>query len=143
MNPTLETIMKTKITALALLSVAALSFAPKPAHAGDKELAAIGGFIGGVIVGSVLNKGHTDVYCPPAPPVVVVHHDRRHGHGYWHENRVKVWVPARWVYERDRRGHSVKRYVAGYYDYRTERVWVATSHGHPHHAPRYGYSPRR
>lgn len=119
--------MNTKITALALLTVTALSFAPKPAHAGDKELAAIGGFIGGMIIGNAINNHRNDDYCPPPPRTTVIV-DRGpdcRDDGYWKETRVKIWVPARWVYERDRRGCEVKRYVSGFYDYRTERVWVS------------------
>ena len=49
--------MKTKITALALIAVTAFSLAPKPAKAGDKEWAVVGGLIGGLIIGSAINEG--------------------------------------------------------------------------------------
>lgn len=47
-----------KTATVSLLAASALLFAPKPAVAGDKELAAIGGFIGGLIIGSQIDSNH-------------------------------------------------------------------------------------
>lgn len=106
---------------------------PKPAEArdGDKAVAAMGGFIGGLIVGSAINDSPSVVVAHrPSPQVRVVvshghRHDRRHGHWEW--VTVREWVPGHWAYvDRGRgrdRGHRV--WVAGHYDYRRDRVWVA------------------
>ena len=63
--------MKTKITALVLITATALSFAPKPAEASDKGLAIVGGFLGGLIVASAINDSHHDNYSAYNTPVVV------------------------------------------------------------------------
>ena len=136
--------MKTKITALALIAVTALSLAPKPAVASDKTLAVLGGFIGGVLVASELNH-HNDYYA--SAPVVVV--NDRDDDGYWRVVEVRVWVPGYWVTDRHH-GRSFNRYVGGHYECRNDRVWVSYDrHGrndrYDHHDREvgYGYGRRR
>lgn len=125
--------MKNKITVLALVAVTAFSLAPKPAQAGDKELAVVGGLIGGLIIGSALSESRHSADYPHRSTTVVVngHRDSRHGDyddrndgGYWKTVSVKVWVPAGWVIER-RPGRDSRHYVHGHYTYRTDRVWVS------------------
>lgn len=112
--------MKTRITALALIAVTALSFAPKPAQASDKTLAVLGGFIGGVIVASELN--HNQGYAT-APAVVV---NDRFADGYWREFSFRVWVQAHYVVDGcDRYGREVRHYVPGRFEIRTNREWVS------------------
>jgi hypothetical protein len=118
--------MKTKITALALAAVTALSFAPKPAKAGDTEWAVVGGVIGGIMIGAAINDSHHTTVYPPHHTTVVVH-DRA---GYWKDVSVKVWVPGCWIVERSRHGREVRRYVNGHYEFRSNRVWVAYDRGH-------------
>lgn len=124
--------MKTKITALVLIATTALTLAPKPAQAGDKGLALVGGFLGGLIVASAINDGRHADY--PAHSTTVVAYNRRDAgyedrgdSGYWKEVSVRYWVPGCWVVERSRYGYdrSYRHYVEGYYTYRTDRVWVA------------------
>lgn len=110
--------MKTKITALALVAVTALSLAPKPASAGDKEWAIAGGIIGGIIIGSAISDSRDH------RTVIVRDNDCDDRNGYWKETRVRVWVPGCWVVER-RHNHSYKRYVSGHYTFRTDRIWVS------------------
>src|SRR3954470_5223084 len=100
MNPTLE-LMKTKLTALALITVSALSLAPKPAVASDKGLAIVGGFLGGLIVASAINDSHYDNCPPPRTTVVVADRCDDRPSGYWKEVSVRVWVPGCWIVERD------------------------------------------
>jgi hypothetical protein len=122
----------TSLLALVALSTAALLPATAQARSGDKALAAVGGFIGGVIVGAHLDRGdryhHQPVvveHCPPPASVVVIdRHPRHHRHGYWQESTVRVWVPARQYVTVDRWGRRVHQYEPGHYEYRTERVWV-------------------
>lgn len=118
--------MKTKITALALIAVTALSLAPKPAQASDKGLAVVGGLIGGLIIGSAIADSHHDYYAPRSTTVIVNDRDDRCDDGYWKEVSVKVWVPGCWIVERSRHGREVRSYVSGHYSYRTDRVWVAS-----------------
>lgn len=132
--------MKTKITALALIATTALSLAPKPAQAGDKGLALVGGFLGGLIVASAINDSRQADY--PAHNTSVATYNRRDAgyenrcdSGYWKEIRVQAWVPGCWVVEHRPYGRSSRHYVAGYYTYRTDRVWVAYDRHdrHDHH----------
>lgn len=157
--------MKTKITALALVAVTALSLTPKPALADDKTLALLGGFLGGVILGSELS--HDRVYVPSGPAVVV--NDRGYGRcaptvivddrdddsirryddcapaGYWRNVTVRVWVDARWLFDGyDYCGRPVRRYVGGHYEFRTDRVWVSLDrHDRRDREVGYGYGHRR
>jgi hypothetical protein len=72
--------MKNKLTALALIAVTAFSLTPKPAKAGDKELAVVGGLIGGLIIGSAINESRHSADYPHRSTTVVVNH--RHGDRY-------------------------------------------------------------
>lgn len=119
--------MKTKITVLALALVTLFALAtPKTAQANDTG-AAIGGFIGGVILGSVLADQHH------GPDVVVQTGYGYHRgpdrcdepRGYWRDVRTRIWIPGGWIVERDHWGRHCRRYVDGHYEFRTERVWVA------------------
>jgi len=120
--------MKTKLTALALSAVTALSFAaPKPAEASDKGLAILGGFIGGIIVASAINDSNHDGYYSERPTAVVVNDrcDDYGASGYWSVVAVNVWVPGCWIESRDYRGCRERRYVSGHYECRNNRVWVS------------------
>jgi hypothetical protein len=113
--------MNIKLTALTLAAATAFAFTPKPAVAGDKELAVVGGLIGGLIIGSALSDHHDN-----NRTVVVAggyRHDRNDG--CWKTVEVRVWVPAGWVYERSPYGGYRRIYAAGHYECRTDRVWVA------------------
>src|SRR5690242_17919047 len=118
--------MKTKLTALALAAATAFAFTPKPAVAGDKGLAVVGGLIGGLIIGSAIADSHDTR--------VIYAHDRyddrdgrydRRDSGYWRTVSVNVWVPGYWVVERSHHGRSARYYVSGHYECRNDRVWVA------------------
>ncbi|MBI5422553.1 MAG: hypothetical protein HZA32_00605 [Opitutae bacterium] len=123
--------MKTKLTTLALALVTLFALAtPQTAKANDTG-AAIGGFIGGVIVGSVLADNHR------GPDTVVVEAGYRDGYrceaprGYWRDVHTRVWVPGFWTMERDHWGRPYRRYVEGHYEVRAERVWIAyNDHGY-------------
>ncbi|MBI2512798.1 MAG: hypothetical protein HYV96_12540 [Opitutae bacterium] len=136
--------MKTKLTALALALVTLFALAtPKTAKANDAG-AAIGGFIGGVIVGSVLADQHR------GPDAVVV--ETGYGYhrgsdrcdeprGYWRDVHTRIWIPGGWIVERDHWGRHCRRYIEGHYEIRTERVWVAANdygHGRYDRHDRYG-----
>lgn len=159
--------MKTKITALFLAAAAVLAFVPKQAHAGDKEIALIGGFIGGLVVGSAL---HDQGSAYVGYETTTVGYDRNPGYGYdrgddrrydrgygrrhdrdydrrpaghWEVRSVRVWVPAHWETRYDY-GRRVQFFVPGYYEVRRERVWVAHRGGYNRGYERnVGYGPRR
>lgn len=129
-----------KLITTALFAVtAALILAPAPAKAGgDEAVAAVGGFIGGLIVGSSINNDRHDhgryddrsgVHVSTRI-VVGRNHRHHHNHGYWEWNRVRVWVPGAWVVRFDDCGRRVRHFERGHYEYRRERVWVSTGrHG--------------
>lgn len=121
--------MKTKLTALALITVTALSLAPKPAQASDKGLAVLGGFIGGVLVASAINDSRHDNYSDCNTTVVVNdRYDYRNecrDEGYWKVVTVRSWIPGCWIVERGNHGRSFRRYVEGHYESRNDRLWVA------------------
>lgn len=120
--------MKNKIIALSLIAATALSLAPKPAHASDRGLAVLGGFIGGVLVASELNRDRG--YYAPSAPTVVVHDHYDYGYrddGCWQDVTVRVWVPGYWVEERDFNGCNYRHYIGAHYESRTNRVWVASN----------------
>lgn len=86
----------------------------------DAVVAAIGGFVGGVIVASAI---HHDL--PPAPAVVSVSYGHDHRHGHWEWRSARVWVPGYWTHVERRHGHVRKVWIEGRYEVRRERVWVA------------------
>ena len=148
--------MKAKLATLALITVTAQSLAPQPALAGDRGLAALGGFVGGVLVGSAISSNHYDNYAT-APAVVVNDRgyfadrcddfgnrfDDRVNSGYWKVVSVRIWVPGYWVVERDRSGRSFRHYSAGHNEYRTDRRWVAHDRrDRPDRNYSYGYGRR-
>lgn len=132
-------ILITVVTALALTALTA------PAHAGhreDKVAAAVGGLIGGIIIGSHLDRGHDRgrhevpvVSCPPPDrhhggTTVIINHGPRHQpSGYWQEVTERVWVPRQRIVSVDSCGRRVVTYTGGCYEYRTSRVWVETGRG--------------
>jgi len=90
-----------KILMTAGLAVAMAAGHAMPASAMNKEWAAVAGFVGGVLVANAANC-NTRTYYQPAP--VVYHEAPRHVVHYEYQ------APPR-----------------GYYEYRTERVWVPGS----------------
>ncbi|MBI5381527.1 MAG: hypothetical protein HZA31_06465 [Opitutae bacterium] len=125
--------MKTLTT---LLVASTLALAPKPAIAGNDGLAALGGFVGGVIVGSTLNH-HPAPVCQPGPRVIIAPPAPVHCNGYWKDVTVRTWVPGYWTM-RIHHGRQIRFYVDGHYELRTDRIWVDTRH-HDRHA----YNHRR
>lgn len=114
--------MKTKITALLLAVATTFALAPKQAQAGDKEVALIGGLLGGIIIGSAIANSQNDQTCHDT--AIVVAGDRGRPPGYWDYRTVRVWVPGYWEV-RYVRGCRDRVYVPGYWDHRRERHWVS------------------
>jgi hypothetical protein len=112
--------MNIKATALCV-AAAAFAFTPKPAVAGDKEAAIVGGLIGGLIIGAAIaDAADSDTHVTFASH----RYADRCDDGYWRTVDVRTWVPGYWVTER-RHGRTHRYYVEGHYEIRTKRVWVA------------------
>ncbi len=104
-----------KIALFSLLAAAIMIVAPRPAYAGDKGLAILGGVIGGLIIADALDGDshhHTSVH--------VGHRD-----GYWRDVPYDVWIEGRWVVSNRHYRHPTCHYVAGHYETRVRKVWVS------------------
>ena len=149
MNSTKADTMKTHIRHI-IIALITLSLASGHSYADDKAIAAIGGFLAGVITGVAIDH-HDDVHHYPAGVTISTgrsHHrsysytgDRCHDHGrnscvicvghghprtgHWEVRHVKVWIPGHWEYVRDRCGDHVRVWKSGYYTTRPEKVWVS------------------
>jgi hypothetical protein len=136
--------MKKLLFASIIAALGAATFASQTARAGDEEvLAAIGGFIGGVIVGSQANHHACPppvvADCAPRPEVgvaVTFGSYRQAPRGYWEWVTVRTWVPGRWVVAYDGCGRRVHSFERGRYEHRRERVWVEAGDGHYRHGHR-------
>lgn len=118
-----------KIAITSVLAVmTGLAGAPQTAKAGDDEVfAAIGGFIGGVIVASAihdndLHRAHAYCEFDGCRDRYVVRHAHRGPHREW--VTVRVWVPGRWIVRYDNYGRRERCYVNGRYEHRREYVVV-------------------
>lgn len=131
-----------KIAITSVLAVmTGLAGAPQTAQArGDEALAAIGGFIGGVLVASAANQHYSDqdAYYGydsyDSRHSVNYRYDRRdyrrdYGRGHRQWVTVRVWVPGRWIVRHDGYGRRERFYVRGHYEYRREYVIVDRHRG--------------
>ena len=136
-------IMKTTIKIL-IIPVLCLALSTGKASAGDEAIAAIGGFVGGVIASNVYNnhKSHRNSHSSYssnhcAPPSYQHGHkqhrcDRNCSHhrveprGYYKTVHVKEWVPGCWRVRYDRCGSRIKYWEPGYYTHVEKRIWVST-----------------
>lgn len=106
--------MKKTVITMSLALVLAAAQAPAT-QAGKKEWAAVAGFVGGVLVANAAH-GHNAYYHEP----VRVHH---------HHTKV-IYEPSASVYHHPPHHRGGGRHRApppppqGYYEWRTERVWV-------------------
>lgn len=130
--------MKTLIRTLLATSLA-LGLNVQTARAGDDALAALGGFVAGVITGAVIEHndgfhGGVSVSIGNAP---CYSRCGPHGrldcgacfvpgpHGYWEVRQIRIWVPGYWDFVINHCGDRVRIWRAGHYEYRPHRVWVA------------------
>ena len=110
------------------------------ARADREGRALVGGLIGGIIIGSILDDDrhlhhhHTRIH----------HRSRgydRHGgcgyNGHYDYISVKTWINGHWSVSYDRYGHCHRHWCPGYYSYDKRRVWV------PHNRSRRHYSSPR
>lgn len=142
----MKNIIRTSIIAALLVGLTAA-----PAHADDEALAAIGGFVVGMITGAAIehHDGHHADYG------VEVHYDThsRYGHrdhgyrcgkhnrhgchsckshrkGHWETRKVRVWVPGHWAVVVNDCGDRVRVWKSGHYTYERQRYWVSHRRDH-------------
>lgn len=135
-----------KTTLQVILTLAFLiGLGTERAHAGSEGWAALGGFVAGVVTGSVINdpcdRGHVRVtvgsggrgsrygyhgYYGPEVRYYDPRWDRRpHSpSGHWEIHNVKVWVPGRWEVRINPWGQRIRVWRSGYHTWHRERVWV-------------------
>lgn len=132
-----------------LIAAFLLNISVSRAMADDEALAAIGGFIGGVIAGKVYDN-HRSSY---PRKVVVIKNKHGHSHGKYKASRcnhkvtyktvyTREWVPGYWKVYYDRCGSRVRHWVAGYYDKIPKQIAVDCG-CHEHNYGHHGYAQRR
>lgn len=103
-----------------LLAAAVLTgFAPRQAQAGDDGWAALGGFIGGLIVHDIFEPHHHTTVIKETR-YRSDYQPRRNHHRETHSERYeyrweKKWVPGYYSYEEDSCGYVEKIWHPGYY----------------------------
>lgn len=122
-----------KIALFSLLAAAVMIVAPRPAYAGDKGLAILGGVIGGLIIADALDGDSN-------------HHTSfsvGHRNGYWRNAPYDVWIEGCWVVSNRHHRHPTRYYVAGHYETRVRKVWVSHQSRDRHYSHRDRRDDRR
>ena len=123
---------------ITLITALIASTAAPEARADREGRALVGGLIGGIIIGSILDDArhhHTRVH----------HRSRGHGRhggcgcsGHYDYISVKTWISGHWSVRYDRYGHCHRHWSPGYYSYYKRRVWVPHRRSCRHYsAPRH------
>jgi len=114
------------------------------ARADREGRALVGGLIGGIIIGSILDDEHHHHHYHTR----VHHRSRGHGgydngcgcSGHYDYISVKTWINGHWSVSYDRYGHCHRHWRPGYYSYDKRRVWVPHKRGCRYYgAPRHGH----
>lgn len=135
--------MKNILTVSVILAISAISFPAPAAQAGDDEaIAAIGGFVVGMIAGSLADDNHYSRHSYERSSRYDRHdrYDHHYSHrssyrddrhdrssyksGRWETRRFKKWVPGYWEVSYSSCGDRIKIWREGYYRWETKRVWV-------------------
>lgn len=125
--------MKKLLTIACVIGTTILQPSIAQADSSDKALAAIGGFLGGVVATNIVNDHReskayyhrSNKSCRETKVIVRSGSYNRHrGDGHYEYRRVKVWNPGYWEFTRDACGRRVKVWNKGYYSFRREKVWV-------------------
>jgi len=136
--------MKKKI--ICILAVATALTGLQQAQAGDKERYLLGGLLSGWILNEVADHHSSSSSIRVnsrsgscAPVVVERHTSHRRPSGRYEYQRIKTWISAHYERVRSRCGQVETRWVPGYYETRTEKVWVSygSSHSRSHGRGRY------
>ncbi|MGK0236654.1 MAG: hypothetical protein ACI92G_000109 [Candidatus Pelagisphaera sp.] len=117
----------------ALIALILGSATASTAKADREGRALIGGIIGGLIIGSIIDDD--DHRHHRSRSHVSVNHSSSHygSHcgcsGHHDTISVKTWVNGNWSVHYDSYGHRHRDWHPGHYIYRNERVWVAHNRG--------------
>lgn len=142
-----------KLIRFPLVPLLLAAFSGTPAQADDEAIAAIGGFVAGIVTGAIIDDhdARSHVYIGRdryGRKSYHGRHERRHDYGYgdrggcrkrdcradhryghktghWEIKHVRVWVPGRWIVKHDRCGERIKVWKRGHYTWHKERVWVS------------------
>ncbi|WP_269543149.1 hypothetical protein [Cerasicoccus fimbriatus] len=144
----MKSILKTSILCALILSVGAISAQARGGHQhNDEALAALGGFIGGVILSESLHDHHRET-------VHVRYENRkqcdtgwREGHyqnsgwrdkghnrcrgncGHWKTVKRRVYVPVSYTWTYDSCGAKIRTRTGGYFKTVCERIWIGKNCG--------------
>ena len=141
-----------KVLSMALIATCSLSLPSTTVQAGDDEaIAAIGGFVVGLIAGSIADKDahyshrhhgssytshsayrdnrvHYPHYNAHSSTAYSRHYSRAESPevtGRWETRRVKKWIRGYWEVCYNGCGDRIKIWRNGHYRWETERVWVS------------------
>jgi len=129
---------------ITLITALVASTAAPEARADREGRALVGGLIGGIIIGSILDDEHHHHHYHTR----VHHRSRGHGgydngcgcSGHYDYISVKTWINGHWSVSYDRYGHCHRHWRPGYYSYDKRRVWVPHKRGCRYYgAPRHGH----
>lgn len=142
--------MKTKIRYI-IVTLIALGLFTGKSYGDDEAIAAIGGFLAGIITGVVIEDRNDHHYNGSVRISTGSRHhgdyryssSRCHNHGrygcptcsnyghrksgHWEIRHVRVWIPGHWEFVRNRCGDHVRIWKSGYYSSKPEKVWVSYS----------------
>jgi hypothetical protein len=139
----MKTILHLSLTLIILASLGATE-----AKADDEAVAALGGFVAGIITGSIIDhdRDRTRVHVYTDRSYGHRHDKGRYGHdwrrdhwkhrsdwkgkpskrsGHWETRRVRVWVPGHWELTRNACGDRIKVWEPGHFIWKHEKVWVS------------------
>jgi hypothetical protein len=115
--------MRKMLTTLGIAGAMATA-APVAGQAGDEGWAALGGFLGGTILGEVFHGHHGHHGHQGGHTVVVEEHHYVQPAGHYEYEKREVWHEGYYSYEYDRCGRRIRVWNPGYYTYTTVKVWV-------------------
>lgn len=113
--------MKWKNLLLAVLMMACLGL-PRAVHAGDEGWAALGGFLGGVLLSQGHHHEHRTVIREK------IYHRERVSQGHYEYQTRRIWHPGRFVHVRRDCGRVRRVWEPGYYQHEKVKVWVPSLH---------------
>ncbi len=131
------------ILIITLLAILVGSITAANAKADREGRALVGGLIGGLIIGSILDDDHHHRR-------TTVHHRSSYRYdscgcnGHHDYISVKTWINGRWSVHYDNCGNRLRNWHPGHYSYTKRRVWVPHNRGrHYYNGPSHGRNDYR